>query len=350
MIQPLRASLRVARIARLSALCCYSLLLPLGVHAAAEEIVDGIAAQVGNKIVLLSDVMRLIGPQEQAMREMGAPESEIAKLRADGLERVIENRLIETVVEQRELFASDEEVSSVIEGIAAENGITVEQLYASVTYHGLTEDTYRKQIKQDLERRSAVNSMVGSQIDIGEEQVRDLYDIRFKNQPDGGVAVHVRQIVVSQGGGSNRTPAQACASVREAEARIEAGESFQQVASEVSEVAPQLGGDIGTFHLDEVASWMHDALVDLEPGQMSEVLELPFGCSVLQLVERQDFEPISYEQARGRLFEEVWQQQMEENYRDWLEILREDTYIDRRGFFAGGARLRASEGNGAGRP
>jgi peptidyl-prolyl cis-trans isomerase SurA len=316
------------------ALLAWLVCIPSALPAAEEEIVDAIAAQVGNRIVLLSDVARIIGAQEQAMREMGAPESEIAKLRADGLERVIENRLIEAVVERAELFASDDEVTSTIASIAAENGLSVEQLYASVAYHGMTVELYRDQIKRDLERRSAVNAMVGSQVTIDEEMLLDLYNERFRDQPTGGVAVHVRQIVVSHGQPSGRSPADACAAVEEAHVRIEAGEDFQVVASEVSEVAPQSGGDIGMFHLNEVAGWMHDALVKLDPGQTSDVLELPFGCSILELVERRDFEPISYEQARDRLSQEVWQREMEKQYRDWLEELRADTYIDRRGFFA----------------
>jgi len=329
--------------------CCtlfvWLVTLPLTATAAQEEIVDAIAAQVGNKIVLLSDVARVIGAQEQAMREMGAPAGEIAKLRADGLERVIENRLIESVVERAELFASDEEVTSTIASIAAENGLSVEQLYASVAYHGMTVSLYRDQIKRDLERRSAVNAMVGSQVDIDEKMLRDLYDQRFRDQPSGGVAVHVRQIVVSHGEPSGRTPAAACAAVEQAHARIRAGESFQAVASEVSEVAPQTGGDIGVFHLDELAGWMRDAVVPLEAGQTSGVLKLPFGCSILELVARRNFEPISYEQARDRLSQEVWQREMEKAYRGWLEELRADTYIDRRGFFAdGGTRLSSGGG------
>jgi peptidyl-prolyl cis-trans isomerase SurA len=331
-----------------SALLVWLIWFPTALAAAQEEIVDAIAAQVGSKIVLLSDVARVVGAQEEAMREMDAPESEIAKLRADGLERVIENRLIETVVERAELFASDEEVTSTIASIAAENGLSVEQLYASVAYHGMTVELYRDQIKRDLERRSAVNAMVGSQVTIEEEMLLDLYNQRFRDQPKGGVAVHVRQIVVSHGQPSGRSAAAACAMVEEAHARIEAGEDFQVVASEVSEVAPQSGGDIGVFHLNEVAGWMHDALVKLEPGQTSAVLELPFGCSILELVERRDFEPVSYEQARDRLSQEVWQREMEKNYREWLEELRADTYIDRRGFFAdAGARF---GGGGSGSP
>ena len=55
---------------------------------------------------------------------------------------------------------------------------------------------------------------------------------------------------------------------------------------------------------------------------------------LIELVERHDFEPISYEQARERLSQEVWQREMEKGYREWLEELRADTYLDRRGFFA----------------
>ena len=322
------------------ALLAVVLVFPQSLWAAQEELVDAIAAQVGDKIVLLSDVAQVIGGQEAAMREMGAPESEIAKLRADGLERVIENRLIESVVERAELFATDEEVTRNIEGIAAENGITVEQLYASLAYHGMTVDLYRDQIKREIERQSAIRARVGSSVVVEEDAVRALYDQRFKDQPSGGVSVHVRQIVVSHGEPTGRTPQQACAAVREAQARIQAGEEFAVVASEVSDVAPRSGGDIGTFHFEELAGWMRDALEPLESGQTSELLELPFGCSLLQLVERQEFEPITFAQARERLAQEVWQREVEKGYRAWLEELREDTYIDRRGFFAdGGARL-----------
>ena len=318
------------------------LLLPAApARAAQEELVDGIAALVGSHIVMISDVMRTIAPQEEAMRKMGAPEQEIGKLRADGLERMIENRLIQAIVERHELFATDEEVTHTIESIARENGLSNEQLYASVTFHGLTIDEYRMQIKRDLERRTAVNAAVGSQIDIEESQVRDLYEVRFANQRQGGEAVHLRQIVVSYGGLSKRTPEVACAAVAAARARIDAGEPFVEVAADVSEVAPRDGGDIGIFHLDDLADWMRNALIPLAPGQISDVLELPFGCSLLQLVERRAFEPVTFEQARDRLSQELWQRQMDEAYRSWIEELRAETYIDRRGYFADAAVLGA---------
>src|SRR5262249_4284404 len=134
-------------------------------HAVGDGLViDGIAAQVDGKIVLVSEVLRSVRPQEEAMRHAGAPEQEIAKLRADGIERLIESRLVEKVVEDSNSKATDDEIAHTIEGIAKENGLTVEQLYASVVFHGLTVPEYRAQIKRDFERRNLVQGMLGQRV------------------------------------------------------------------------------------------------------------------------------------------------------------------------------------------
>lgn len=315
-----------------------SLLLALPV-AAAEELLDGIAAQVGDRIVLVSEVLRSVSGREAAMRQQGAPESEIFKLRADGLESLIESRLIEDIIEDSELYATDEEINRTIEGIAEENGLSLEQLYASVVFHGLSAEDYRKQIKQDLERRNLVNSMIGSKVTIEEEDIEALYKERFSDQPEGGEAVRVRQLLVVFGGPAKRDKGTACAAVGEAKERIDAGDSFEDLARMLSDVAPRDGGDIGWLHTDTIAPWMSDALAPLEPGGVSDVLELPFGCSILQLVERKEFQPITLEQAKDDLAREVWERKVEEGYREWMEQLREENYIERRGYFADAAQF-----------
>lgn len=341
---PARGRVRLAparrRTAAAAVLLGAALLALAAGHARAEEkLVDGIAAQVGDKTVLVSEVLQTVAPQEKAMREAGAPESEIAKLRADGLERLIESRLLDGLIEDSERYATDEEVDHAIQGIADENGLSLQQLYASVAFHGLSVEDYRAQIKHDLERRSLINAVVGPRVKVEDSEVEALYHERFGDQPKGGVAVHVRQILRTYGGATKRTKETACDEIRAARGRIDDGETFPQVASEVSEVAPRDGGDIGWLHLDSVASWMSDALAPLDAGGVSDLVVLPFGCSILQLVERRTFEPVTFEQAKERLTEEVWQRKLQEEYRKWIEELRQKTYIERRGYFADAAQF-----------
>ena len=173
--------------------------LAAGPAAAAQQLADGIAAHVGSDIVLISEVRAMVEPTEKKMRAAGLPEAEITRLRAEGLERMIEWRLIEQVVRQSELNASDEEVDSTIASIAEENELTLDELHRSVTSHGLTLPEYRAQIKREIERRRVVNAMVGSQVHVEEEDVRLFYDQRYADQPSGGEILHLRQILITFG-------------------------------------------------------------------------------------------------------------------------------------------------------
>jgi hypothetical protein len=111
------------------------------------------------------------------------------------------------------------------------------------------------------------------------------------------------------------------------------------VAGQLSEVAPDRGGDIGWLLQNSLAPWMSEQVKPLQPGETSELAVLPFGCNLLHLVERREFEPVTYEMARSSLQEEVFQNLMADEYAKWMESLRENTFIERHGHFSDAARL-----------
>ena len=306
---------------------------------AVEQLADGIAAQVGSEVVLVSEVMRMSRADEAQMRAQGAPESELAKARATALERLIEARLLARVVKQSDLHAKDSEVDEAIAGIAKENGLTVEQLKASVGSHEISFQEYREQIRQELERRKVVQSMIAARVRIDESDMKQLYAEQFSNQPAGGETVHVRQIIIVFGEEVGRDKATACKIATESLARIRAGAAFEDVAREVSAVAPMDGGDIGWIHADSMASWMKQALAPLKDGGVTDVIELPFGCGVMKLVERREWTPVTYDAAKARLEEQVYEQKLAVEYRQWMDQLRKNTFIERRGYFADAATL-----------
>ncbi|MBW1686052.1 MAG: peptidylprolyl isomerase [Deltaproteobacteria bacterium] len=304
-----------------------------------EVLVDGIAAQVGNNIVLISEVMQIVAPSERRLRAEGAPAVEIAKLRAEGLETMIEWRLIERVVRDTELFATDAEVDETIESIAGENGLTLDQLRQSVVTQDMSYQEYRQEIKRELERRKVVNAMVAAQVHVEEYELEDLYRERHENQPKGGTEVHLRQLLVPAGKEVGRSLEESCDLVRKIRQQIVNGEPFEELARLHSAAAPQHGGDIGWLHTESMADWMIDLIEPLEAGQITQVMELPFGCTIIKLVERKKFEPISYEQAKPMLQMAVFEMKVAEEYHKWMEELRDHTFIERRGYFADAAQF-----------
>lgn len=309
---------------------------PVSSARAEERLLEAIAAQVGTDIVLASEVLEMSGPLEERMRRAGAPPAQIASVRADALERLIEGKLLSSVVERLELQADREEVDGAIQAIAEENGLTIEQLLTSVTSHGLTVDEYRDKIKGEIERSKVVNAMVRSRVELEEEEVQALFQERFGDQPAGGEEVYVRHIVVMPGGRSAGDAAAACRVAAAARAEIASGAvDFGEAAGRVSDMNPERGGDLGWLHRTELAPWMGDIIDGLEPGSLSPVIDMPFGCNLLELVDRRTFEPITYEQAAPRLQSYLFNKKTEEEYTKWLDVLRAQTYIDRKGAFGG---------------
>jgi peptidyl-prolyl cis-trans isomerase SurA len=327
---------------------CLALALA-GVSAAAlvhadEVLHDGIAAQVGSDIVLVSEVLERVAPVEQKMRSAKFSPQDIAKLRASGLEALIEETLIAQIVTRSELYATDTEIDRTIDMIARENSITREQLERSVSAQGLSIEEYRSELKSELERRKVVSMMVASKVEVEEEEVRRLFEKRFADQPEGGETLHLRQILVGNDGSAIAGDDPACDVVRDAHKRVKAGESFEKIASEISQVAPAHGGDIGWLHTDSLANWMIEIVSGLEAGDVTGVVELPFGCSMLKLMERRAFAPMTYADAKEPLQMELYEKKLDASFREWMESVRENTYIERKGYFADAAMLGSKSG------
>ncbi len=302
---------------------------------AAETLVEGIAAQVGNDIVLVSEVMEIARPVEQRMREAGAPESEVQKVRRDALDRLIEGKLLSSVVERLELGAEREEIDAAVAAIAEDNGLTTEELYKSIQSHGLSVDEYRKKIQGEIERSKVVNAMVRSRVEVTQDELRALYDERFSKQPTGGEEVYLRHIVVRNSGGAATSSAEACARIATARAEIESGIEFQEVARRTTEMNPEREGDLGWIHDSELAAWMDSAIEGLSPGQMTQPIEMPFGCNLLELVDRRPFKAVTFEEAQPQLRNLLFQQKTEAEYVKWIDVLRKQTHIERKGSFGG---------------
>jgi peptidyl-prolyl cis-trans isomerase SurA len=315
--------------------------------AAAQEIVDGIAAQVGSEIVLISDVHQIAEPPERRLREQGASEKEIAMLRAEVLERMIERALIRQVVRRAELDATEAEIDSAIEGIATENGLGIEQLKKSVEAQGLPFEIYRERIRSEIEHAKVINGLIGARVRIEEKDIRALYDEEYADQPAGGTEVHLRHILVPFDGEDPAARRLARDQTQKALLRIRSGESFEEVATEVSTMKPEQGGDIGWFHVSSLAPWMTNAIDPLLSGGTSEVIEMPFGCNLLHVISKRPYERITYENARTRLADYLYQQRLGEEYSKFIEELRQQTFIERKGIFADAARLGDEDETGA---
>ncbi len=303
-------------------------ILTAAVRAASVERVEGVAAQVGGEIVLLSEVQKMAAPIALKLLEQGGTIEDLVKTHEQALDRLIEQALIRQVIRQAELSASDSEIDAAIAGIAGDNNITASELRTSVEKQGLSFSEYREKIGDELEQHKVIQGMVMSKIRIDEEELKTIYENEYAQETGEGLEVQISQILIPRAADS-----EACDKVRAARERVVAGEPFPLVASQTSYVNPNGGGSLGWTSVSDLIGWMRDLAETLPPGAMSEVVELPHACSVLVVTDRRDASERSFGDVRDKIARAVRRERSDEQYRLFIDDMRSRTYIDRRTTF-----------------
>ncbi len=89
------------------------------------------------------------------------------------------------------------------------------------------------------------------------------------------------------------------------------------------------GGDLGWIYPGDTVPEFERAMNALQPGQVSQPVESPFGYHLIEVLERKT-EEVSRERQRLMARQALREQKLEEAYEDWLRQLRDRAYVEYR--------------------
>ncbi|WP_045219102.1 peptidylprolyl isomerase [Desulfonatronum thioautotrophicum] len=114
--------------------------------------------------------------------------------------------------------------------------------------------------------------------------------------------VHARHILITPEDDSQTAEDQVREKLVQLLVRMQAGESFAELAREYSDDASAAqGGDLGWFGRGEMVDAFEDAAFALEPGHTSEPVRTPFGWHLIQVQERRDSGVVPLEDVAGTI-------------------------------------------------
>lgn len=144
------------------------------------EVIDRIVAVVNDDVVTLSDLNKALVPYESKILQMNYPlETEMQvrfKLREDMISQLVEKKLTDQQVIRKDIRIGEGEVDRAIERVKSLNRFTDESLRAQLKNQGVDYETYRGEIRTQLQRNRLVSYEVKSKIVITDEDVQAYYD------------------------------------------------------------------------------------------------------------------------------------------------------------------------------
>lgn len=130
----------------------------------AAEVVDRVAAVVGNEIITLSDIRNY--SQERSLE--GRLAGRDAK---DPLEALIRERLLKQEMERLGLSATDGEIDSAVKEVVARNGISLEVLKGELAKKGTSFAQYKKDLGDQIRRMKFMGQVIFPRIKISDEEI-----------------------------------------------------------------------------------------------------------------------------------------------------------------------------------
>jgi peptidyl-prolyl cis-trans isomerase SurA len=250
------------------------------------------------------------------------------KLREDLIKKMIDQRLTDQEVQRLKLKISDKEIDNAMERIKADNGFTEETFREVLAREGLTLETYRDRVRDQILRGKLVNYEVKSKIVITRDDVREYYE-KNRGALSGDRKINLSVILLKVPPGASQTQRDAVRSRLEAiHGRLKAGEDFSTLAREFSEgPGAQEGGALGSFKLGALSPEVKQAVAGLKAGEFSPVVDTDAGVQIFRVVETEQAADPPLESVYSDIEEKLFREIVDRKFDAWLEGLRSRSYI-----------------------
>ena len=260
---------------------------------APAELVDRVAAVVGDSVLLVSDVLAEV----ERLRASGVPvpaeEGALAEFRRVQMESLINELLILQAAERDSIFILEEDVQAQVDAQVAQ----LERqfggrpgLEAAMAREGLTLEEYRSTMTAALRRNQVRRQyMAILQRDRRPPPVNDAEIEAFFEENAGQLGmrpatIEFRQVVVAPQP-SDSARAAAIREAREVLDQLAAGGDFSLLARRHSDdpATRERGGELGWFRRGRFVPEFEAVAFALRPGDISQIVETTFGFHIIKV-------------------------------------------------------------------
>jgi parvulin-like peptidyl-prolyl isomerase len=234
-----------------------------------------------------------------------AKETNLRDLKEAYLDQMIERKILVQEARRLGLKVSQEELNQALSEI--EEDYPGEGFGEKLDLKGISLEEWKSRLEEKLLAEKMIRSVLRYREKIDEKEVLQYYEA---HRPSFQLKqrVRARQIIVADG-------EEAIQILK----RLKKGESFERLASNKS-LGPERvnGGDLGYFSQGEKPAEF-DQVFSMEVGEISDVIESPYGYHIFKLEEKVEPREIPFEEAKPKILQELAQKKGEEEYQKWLK-------------------------------
>lgn len=289
--------------------------------------VDGVAAYVNAHVITHSDVLGASRTLQQMVGQRQGGE-EVSALYTKTLGEVINRKLmLDAYTDQKLIKIPDEMIEERVQTVIREMFQNDRMAFlGALAEEGNSETAWREQIREQIVVGAMRNLRVDSQVRVSPLAVRARYD-KAPEAQETPPAVTFGMIVIGVGQDEAGRVAQK-AKLAEAQAALDAGQDFAEVAKRFSEDSLAAGGGMRDWvEPDMLRTELRDLVMQAEIGVVKGPVEIGPHYALVKVGGRREAARRTFEDAYADIERELRSELEKRLYDEWIAQLRRDAFV-----------------------
>ncbi len=301
-----------------------AIILSAGFSNAAPRQINKIAAIVNDDVITERDVGKALSSQKRPVSE-----PERMELRRDVVERLVDQKLLDQILKKSKIEVSEDELARAIAGVLHDNKISIEQLKAELASKGTPYEQYKKEMITQIKRIKFMNQVIGPQVKITEQDLRDYYQ-RNQEKFRGSHKAHIAWIVFPLDAVQTQAEFDAIRDAAlAASASARKGANFAELAKKISKgTAAEEGGDLGMVDLKDMSPAVADVVRSLSVGQVSAPVLDKNAVVIVKLISLPEISAKDFEALRDNIYAALYDERLDFTLRGYLQKERQKAFIE----------------------
>jgi len=273
-------------------------------HAEFQQEVQRVTLQLRNRVP--ADKMKLLEPS----------------IEKQALENAINKKLLIQKADQEKIRAEAKTVDQRFKEF--KDQFPSKEVYQQqMTTWGITEDRIKEDIVTDIKISALLDAQTGTVPAATDKEVKDFYDSNIEKYKvkERVKASHI--LINSKSDEDASVRAEKRKKLEAIQDKIAKGADFAALAKENSDCPSKAqGGDLGFFERGQMVKPFEDAAFKLKVGEVSDIVETPFGFHLIKVTGHEDPKTMSLDEVKTQIASNLQQQKQNDVIRAYIEKLR----------------------------
>ncbi|WHQ47024.1 MAG: SurA N-terminal domain-containing protein [Candidatus Midichloria sp.] len=246
---------------------------------------SSIAAIVNNEPITIIELNKRLNASI-VLNNIDLTKINIKQMKKQVLHTLIDEKLLEEAAAKQDIVVSDQELNMAIEGLAAKNNLTAENLLGELQTKKVSKQELQRMFKSHILWSKIIKNEFTDNVKVSEQEIKEQFEIMRKYQKiNNDIRFKLAQIVIDVEPDNPDSKNYAANII----AALNSGADFKNLVQEFSVTSSkENGGEIGWVQLSQLSPSIIEALKNLQPGAISCAIEQENNIIIFKVLDRQD--------------------------------------------------------------